>query len=165
VSDQLASHIAELLDRQAIADLISKYCDALDFRRWELLDDVFVPNLISHWPHGDAEGREVTVGYIKKAFTWLGATHHQAGNVAISFDADGGADVSTRMRCHHRGGDDRAHLFEESLAAFGFKAVKTSDGWRFGEITEQILVMLGDEDVFAGPAGSPTPLGQFDQGR
>lgn len=155
-----AGQVELLFDRLAIHDLVCKYCDALDLRQWELLDEVFTADLVSRWPHGGAQGRDVTVRYIQKAFTWLGATHHQVGNLRVDFDGDS-ADVAARFRCHHRGAGDRSHLFEESLALFTFKAVRTPGGWRFSEIEERILVMLGDEDVFAGPDGSPTPLGQM----
>lgn len=175
MSNDTTDRLQYLLDRDAINQLLCSYCDALDFRRWELLDNVFASDVISHFPTEDTEGsdpflvlhsRVDTVEFIRSAFTHLGPTHHQLGNFSVTIDGDA-ADVAVRVRAYHENKCDPS-LFEESLATFTGTVKRTATGWLIVEFTERILIMLGGADAFAPTeatsgghsigTGAPTPM-------
>lgn len=58
------------------------------------------------------------------------------------------AEASARVRAYHVGAGDKAHLFEESLAAFEAKLIRTREGWRFSHFAEPLFVILGTQEVF-----------------
>jgi len=150
MDNDFAAQLKYLVDKDEIHQLLCRYCDALDFRRWEMLDDVFTPTIRAFWPTEEViEGREENIAWIKRAFVYLGATHHLISNMVVNIDGDT-ASTECRVRAYHAGGDDRG-LFEESLATFSAKACRTPAGWRINEFTETIAIMLGTEEVFAPP--------------
>lgn len=140
--------IGALLDRVELQELFNRYCDALDRRRFEDLQDVFTEDVVTEWPRDRTSvGREATIGHIVTAFQALGPTHHHVGNLSTALDGDR-ARASVRVRAYHAGSGDLAHLFEESLAAFEAHAVRTADGWRFDRWSETIYIVLGTREVF-----------------
>jgi SnoaL-like domain len=148
-------------DRLAIYDLFVRYADALDYRRWELLDDVFTEDVVSVWPTGSRlAGRQALIELIQRHFAGIGATHHLMGNFSLALE-NGLATASVRMRAYHAGAGERAELFEESLGTFDGRARRTPDGWRFEHFSEAIFVVLGSYEVFGLPGGLTTndPVG------
>ncbi|MFG2777854.1 nuclear transport factor 2 family protein [Streptomyces prunicolor] len=135
-------------DRLEILDLFHRYADALDFKRWDDLDDLFTEDVASEWfgVHR-IDGREQVVGFIRDLVGKVGRTHHMIGNFRVSFTGDA-ARAAVRVRAYHEGAGDKAGLFEESLAAFEVEAVRTGDGWRFSRFSEPLFVMLGTQEVF-----------------
>jgi hypothetical protein len=134
--------------RLEVRQLFIRYCDALDHQRWELLEDVFAPDVVTTWAMGTtSNGREETVGYITRHWIGLGRTHHIIGNFDVEFD-DSAANATVRLRSYHSGAGSRSELFEESLCALNARAVLTPSGWRFDRFAQDIYVMLGTTDVF-----------------
>jgi len=137
-------------DRLEIFDLFHRYADALDFKRWADLDDLFTEGVASEWfgVHR-VDGREQVVGFVRDLVGKVGRTHHMIGNFRVSFTGDT-ARAAVRVRAYHEGAGDKAGLFEESLAAFEVEAVRTrtGGGWRFSRFSEPLFVMLGTQEVF-----------------
>lgn len=146
--------LRRLLDRAALGDLLSRYCDALDLRQWSLLEDVFTPEVMTHWPAGteerggaefSIEGRDAVVGWLARIFEAFGPTHHMISNVVVELERDR-AQVACRVHAHHVAEVAGRRLFEESLARFSGAARRTADGWRFETFRESIAIALGDAD-------------------
>ncbi len=140
--------IQELADRQKITDLFNAYVDALDYKRWADLDDMFVPEATASWFQNQwsQTGRAEVIAFIR---SWVEdvKTHHILGNYTISIDGDR-AKGSCRVRAHHAGVGERAHLFEETLGVFSGDLVRHGGQWRFTHFCEELFVMLGSFDVF-----------------
>jgi ketosteroid isomerase-like protein len=141
-----------LTDREAIAELFNRYADALDFKRWDLLEEVYTEDATGDFPpHFRLEGRAAIIDFVR---TVLGteeiATHHMWGNLSVSVDGDT-AQAAVRMRAYHGGVGRREGLFEESLGTFSGRFRRTPSGWRCCQFEEQILVMLGGAEVFELP--------------
>lgn len=145
--------------RLAVYDLFVLYADALDYRRWELLEEVFSADVTSAWPMGEVlEGREQMVELIQRHFAEIGPTHHLMGNFSARSD---GEEIlaSVRIRAYHSGAGERADLFEESLGSFDARARPTADGWRFVHFSEEVFVALGSYEVFGLPGELRTGAG------
>jgi 3-phenylpropionate/cinnamic acid dioxygenase small subunit len=87
---------AEVEMRMDIADLLSKYAQALDTRDWVLLASCFEQTAWADYGGlgGRQEGNAAIVAYCRAALEPLDATQHQITNVRIDFRAD-----PVRSRC------------------------------------------------------------------
>ena len=151
------NEVRNLLDRTEVHDLFCRYSDALDLRKWELLDDFFTPDAMAYFPTGIEEqelketaiqGREEIVSWLRNVFEDFGPTHHMISNLALSVDGDVGS-TTCRVRAYHVAVIGDRRLFEESLARFSGTVRRTSQGWRFEEFRESIAIALGDPDELA----------------
>ncbi|PRX64585.1 SnoaL-like protein [Cohnella sp. SGD-V74] len=135
-------------DRAEIFDLFNLYADALDYKRWDMLQELFTEDVTTDW-FGvyQVNGRKEVIAYISELVGKVGNTHHILGNYTAKINGDT-AEASARVRAYHVGAGDKAHLFEESLAAFEAKLIRTKEGWRFSHFAEPLYVMLGTQEVF-----------------
>jgi hypothetical protein len=147
--------------RQDHADLIHRYCHALDTRDWDLLaslftkDAVFVARMVTAGKPGpdDAHvvGRGAIVAKISHIWELLGSTHHMVSNHMLSAADDGlSASGSCYVRAHHASASDRPAMFEESLGRFDFETVLIDAAWRIRRWEENIFAILGTPEVFGG---------------
>jgi hypothetical protein len=146
--------LTQLEDRLEIIDLFNRYADALDHRRWSNLNDLFTDDVTTDWfETHQVNGRTQAVAFITDLVGKVARTHHILGNHRVTIQGDT-ATASARVRAYHVGDGDKAHLFEESLASFEARAVRTPSGWRFAHFAETLFVMLGTQEVFglADPA-------------
>jgi len=140
--------LAQLVDRQAIADVFNRYVDALDYKRWGDLDEMIEPDATASWFQNQwsQSGRVEIVRFIR---SWVEdvKTHHILGNYTATVQGDS-AQGSCRVRAHHAGVGERSHLFEETLGVFSARFIRRDDVWRIVHFNEELLVMLGTFDVF-----------------
>ncbi|MGH6617338.1 nuclear transport factor 2 family protein [Sphingomonas sp.] len=145
--------LQELIDKQAITDLFNAYVDALDYKRWSDLDDMFVPEATASWFQNQwsQSSRDEIIAFVRSWVEEVG-THHILGNYTATINGDR-AKGACRVRAHHAGVGDRAHLFEETLGVFSGDLVRQDSKWRFTHFTEELMVMLGTFDVFGDREG------------
>jgi hypothetical protein len=81
------SSLQELLDRQALAELVACYSRAIDRRDFALLHSLYLPEAIHD--HGGLfrGGRDAFVAWLSTAMQG-GATHHLVGNTLFAIDGD-----------------------------------------------------------------------------
>lgn len=79
--------VQELLDRQAITDLIYNYCRGVDRCDRELLDTVFWPDATVDHPPFKGSAKDFCDGAIALT-SMLSAALHQVGNLLIEIDGD-----------------------------------------------------------------------------
>jgi SnoaL-like domain len=140
--------LAQLADRQAITDVFNRYVDALDYKRWSDLDLMLEPDATASWFQNQwsQSGREEIIKFIR---SWVEEvkTHHILGNYTATINGDT-AEGSCRVRAHHAGVGERAHLYEETLGVFSARFIRRGDEWRIVHFNEELMVMLGTFDVF-----------------
>jgi ketosteroid isomerase-like protein len=88
VDDATARFISELADRQAINEVLIRYCRAVDRLDMELLASVYHPDAIDD--HGDWVGDAPTFVSRAKHFMTkhFEATQHRLSNITIELDGD-----------------------------------------------------------------------------
>jgi len=130
VADQLA-------DRQAIVDLTIAYSYALDDRRFDDLDDVFVPDATAElgWL---LEGRDAIKDRIRNALVPLDASHHLVATHQVRFDGDRATGRCYLQAQHVRVDADGGPLFMVG-GRYEDRYVRSPDGWR---IEHRSLVVL-----------------------
>ena len=148
---------------QANVDLMNAYAHALDMRDWDLFASLFTQDTsfaMREWAENavpkdwsfEIKGREALVAMIKGILDGLSATHHFLSNYVVNPAPDGlSAKASCYLRAHHVGNRERSHLFEESLGRFDFETVVEQGAWKIRRMEENIFIMLGTADAFAGP--------------
>ena len=135
-------------DRAEIFDLFNRYADALDYKRWDMLQGLFTEDVTTDWfgVH-QVNGTQEVIAYISELIGKVGNTHHIFGQLQGKLRRRYGRSIGTRSRLSRRSGD-KGHLFEESLAAFEAKLIRATEGWRFSHFAEPLYVMLGTQEVF-----------------
>lgn len=145
--------LQEISDRMEIGDLIVDYAMAIDGSDWDALDDLFVPDArIDYTATGGIAG---SLGEIK-AFLPEGLRHftsfqHLTTTSKIVVDGD----VATgRTICHNpmtlTGRDGTPQTMTVGLW-YVDRFVRTPDGWRFAERSEELSYMANLPDGFTGP--------------
>jgi hypothetical protein len=137
----------ELADRQAIVDLTIAYSFALDERRFDDLDDIFLPDATAElgWP---LEGRDAIKDRIRDALVPLDASQHLVATHQVHVDGD-----RATGRCYLQAQHLRASAEGGSSFMVGGRYedpfVRTADGWR---IAHRALIVLWTD-------GNPAVLG------
>lgn len=142
--------VHEVLDQQAIADVAIRYCWALDENRWELLDDVFMPDATAHLGSADLlDGREAIVGRCSAALTPLDDSQHIVSNHQVTIDGD-----TATHRCYLH-----AQHIRRSAAAgphyvvagrYVDRFVRTDAGWRIVHRDLEVMWTEGNVAVVRG---------------
>lgn len=151
---------------QANVDLMNAYAHALDTRDWTLFASLFTPDTsfaMREWVENavpgewafEIKGRDDLIANLKGIWDGLTATHHMLSNYVVAPAPDGNsARASCYLRAHHVGNRERSHLFEESLGRFDFETVLDNGSWKIRRMEENIFIMLGTAEAFAGPPPS-----------
>ena len=89
-----------LAARAEIADVVHRYCHAIDRRRWWLMDSVFHDDATYRFGPIEGSWREF-VAQAQALVDPLGPTHHQVSNILADLDGDR-AQVETYLTAYHR---------------------------------------------------------------
>jgi hypothetical protein len=140
-----------LADRLAVADVIVRYFELVDSKRWDDMHEVFTEDTTARWTADNViVGREGVVGAMRhmSGSAEIMTYHHVAAMTPV-IDGDR-AEVVARVRAMHHGVGPREGKFYESLGIQPTSLVRTSDGWRIKHHDWVIAVKLGSmEDLFA----------------
>ena len=135
-------------DRQAIIELTTAYCWALDTRSWDDLDDVFTPTATAELG-GTYSGIEAIKDRVSTVLTPLDASQHMVSTHQVRVDGDRATGRCYLQAQHVRSGRSwRAH-------AAGRRALRRpsscgpADGWR---IVDRVLTVVWTD-------GNPAVLG------
>jgi len=136
--------IDTILDRQAIADLLTEYCRALDLMDLEAIAKVFTADcrveygpeerLTSHGAAGVAKSLE-------RMWRWARTSHHLS-NIQIEFEgADAARAISYVIAWHERPDGSTATV----LGQYHDGLRRQAEGWR---IAERRMLMNGNTEGF-----------------
>ena len=137
----------QLADRRALVDLTIAYSYALDDRRFDDLDDVFLPAATAELGR-PLEGRDAIKDRIRDALVPLDASQHLVATHQVRLDGDRATGCCYLQAQHVRAGTDGGSLFMVG-GRYEDRYVRTADGWR---IARRALVVLWTD-------GNPAVLG------
>jgi hypothetical protein len=136
---RLERQVAELTDRNEIADLVYRLGAFLDARRFDEMRSLVVEEATVRTPGGTAEGREALIAQARRNHQPDEPTQHVITNPIIELDGDR-AKVRANLVVNFAAPAGR----EESLPAsprkyslgetYQFDVVRTSEGWRFSSV-------------------------------
>ena len=139
-------------DLADIHQLINRYSVAMDMRRWELFDDVFLPdaeiiiNGSRFWPAWRG------VALIREAIELCDYTQHINASTLVEFESEDRATGTTSVHAWHRSASDGKTL--ENLGRYHDLYVRTPAGWRIARRDERVPITSSGEDTFFAPIGA-----------
>ena len=140
-------------DREEIIAALDRYAEALDGRRWELLERVFTPDLDYDFVAWHAHSLADALPHIRGALDGCGPTQHLLGNYRVTLDGDT-ATSAVYVRAFHLGvGAAQGKTFEMG-GEYRDEWVRTGEGWRSRRRTVKVLFAVGDPAVL-GPGSPP----------
>ncbi len=152
-----ASDAVRLADRAQISELLSRYCSMVDDKRIsaDIVAATFTPDGRYVLPNGVAVvGPEAITAQKIKSFSRFRGTHHVTSDHIIEFDGDTARLRANMIAMHLWSADvsDPMSLQSHFVAGGVFEAivVRTTDGWRFSELSTRIVWRTG--------AGLPAPV-------
>jgi len=130
--------LEDIADRLEIQDLLVSYSHAIDFQRWDELDDVFTPDAhIDYTVFGGPKGSYPEIKeYLRTTMPMFSAYYHMVSTSKIEVDGDTATGVTI---CHNPmvlGEGENEHIFVCGLW-YKDKYVRTPDGWRIAERVEE----------------------------
>ena len=136
-----ASSLQELLDRQALRELMVRYYRAVDRRDWEALKSVFAPDAHLNYNNGtfDGQGVERIIEFIKPVARSR-ASMHFMGQQSVELQGDSARmetyGIANGVRARESGGPERtggqALRYQDQL-------VRTPAGWR---VKARVMVVI-----------------------
>jgi 3-phenylpropionate/cinnamic acid dioxygenase small subunit len=129
----------ELSDRFEIQNLLVVYCDAIDSRDWQALDDVFTSDVIIDYSAvGGAKGNltEIKI-YLEKALAKFPTYQHMLGLPRITITGD---TATARTICFNPmviDKDGAQHVFFVGIW-YVDKLRRTAKGWRISQRVEEL---------------------------
>ena len=127
----------ELSDRFEIQDLLVAYCDAIDRRQWDALDDIFTPDaIIDYTEAGGAKGTLETIKpYLERGLQPFAAMQHMLGLPLIKIEGDQATARTTVYNPMVLEKDGHPHVFFVGLW-YRDELVRTDQGWRISKRSE-----------------------------
>ena len=136
-------------ERWEIVRVLDRYAEALDQRRWELLDQVFAPDLEFDFGEWVVRSRADAVKAIRSYLDGCGPTQHLLGNYRIEIDGDT-ATSSCYVRAFHIGVAAAEGKTYEMGGEYRDELRRTEQGWRSGRRKGLLFWEVGSRDVL-GP--------------
>jgi len=147
----MPDRVAELLDKQEIQELVTRYGAALDDRDWQRLEGCFVADGSARYGAAGAfqEGFAAIEAMCRGILEKLDASHHLIGNASVELDGD-----EARCRClfqaqHLRHAADGGPLY--LLGGEYHDLLRRTDaGWRIQQREIRVVWQDGNPAVLAG---------------
>lgn len=129
----------KMSDRLEIQDLLTSYCDAIDSRNWNALDDIFTPDaIIDYTEAGGAKGtlEEIKL-YLDKALKPFSGMQHMLGLPMIKITGDEASSRTILFNPMVIEKEGNPNVFFVGLW-YRDKLVRTSKGWRIQSRHEEL---------------------------
>lgn len=132
-------------DHDAIVRLTHDYCWALDTCEWDLLRDVFTPDVEADLGAGGQHGVDEVIARVSSALSHLDASQHNVSTHQIDIDGDTATGRCNLIAQHVRKGTDGGDNFVVG-GIYHDRYVRTPAGWR---ISGRTLVTVWTEGNYA----------------
>ncbi|MGI5159149.1 nuclear transport factor 2 family protein [Microbispora sp. CA-102843] len=131
VNEDRSTRHLPLQDRLDIAELLARYCFALDDRDWGLLEQVFTEDAAAEYGlAGHPRGLPAIVEVVRASLEPLDASQHFVGTSLVEATGAGEAKGRTYLIAQHiRHGTPGGDLYTIA-GTYVDRFVRTRDGWR-----------------------------------
>jgi hypothetical protein len=127
--------LRELLDKQAIAELLYAYAEAIDRRDSNLLETVFTEDCQLHYGAYDHPASVLIQAWRSDRPPALLMTHHLYGNIVVRFHDRHHARSITYFSAQHRASHGGQIMDEMVRGRYLDRLIKQDGRWRFAERT------------------------------
>lgn len=129
----------EISDRFEIQDLLARYCEMIDSREWDSLDDIFTPDAVIDFTQaGGIKGSLTEVKpYLDRAMKQFPGYQHMIGLPVIKIDGDAATSRVILFNPILTQKDGAQQVFFVGLW-YCDKLSRTADGWRITHRHEEL---------------------------
>lgn len=139
------AELRALVDRQAIADLLSEYAACVDDHDWQGLSErVFCENVVCHYEgFGVFEGRDAVLAFLDESMKPIAASQHLLSNLQVALHGDTArtrVKLWARLVQPQREGELRItegatyhHVVERGASGWRIRELKLKSIWRVEE--------------------------------
>ncbi len=141
-----------LLDKEAIRELRYKFAEALDYKNWSLLEDLFLEELDTDFTVWGVPPRKATRAELINSFKHPQSreglkTQHIFSNFRITVEGDTATSKFYQLAQHYIQGFQGGEEFF-LRAEYSDKLVRTEAGWKISGVTlAAIFYMTGNPDL------------------
>ena len=135
-----------LEDRIEIVGVLDRYAEALDSRRFELLEQVFAPEVDFDFGEWRVRSLAEAVATIRTYLDGCGPTQHLQGNDRVEVDGDR-ARSRVYVRASHLGVGSAAGRTYEMAGEYADELRRTPQGWRSFARRGRVFFELGSREV------------------
>jgi 3-phenylpropionate/cinnamic acid dioxygenase small subunit len=158
----MEAELRELLEKQAIAELLYAYAEGIDRRDHELLETVFAEDCQLHYGAYDHPARVLSDTWRADQPSPFLMTHHLYGNIVVRFHGADRARSVTYFFAQHRA-RHQGRIMDEMVRGRYLDRLKKSDGrWRFAERTivfDWSKITPADDTHWWDAPGNPAKVG------
>lgn len=131
--------LQEMSDRLEIQDLLARYCEAIDARDWNVLDDIFTADaIIDYTAAGGAKGNlSETKAYLERALKQFSGMQHMLGLPVIKITGDKAISRTIAFNPMIVERDGQPHTFFVGIW-YCDELLRTEDGWRIAHRREEL---------------------------
>jgi hypothetical protein len=144
--------LTELLDRQAVGDVVSRYATGVDMRDWSAFRSCFCDEVeidFSSWSGAPARTLPADdwVAGVRVGLSVFDATQHISANQSIALEGDRASCVSYVQAVHVLRGDGEGGVFVLG-GYYTNHLVRTEAGWKIRSCRLTVTWTQGDRGVF-----------------
>lgn len=144
-----------LLDKHAIEQVYIRYCELIDAKDFDRLDEVFTSDTVGEYKGYDNVTRSLAellaaMHHNLGAGSNCGATHHNVGNFRIRVDGDR-AEAKVHYYAVHRGLGPFEGALYSMWGQYSDVLVRTAAGWRVQHRQYAIFLTEGPAGVTSRP--------------
>jgi hypothetical protein len=154
--------LRELIDKQAIAELLYAYAQGIDRRDSNLLETVFTEECQLHYGAYDHPARVLIDSWRANRPPAFLMTHHLYGNIAVRFHGADRARSITYFFAQHRAKHEGRIMDEMVRGRYLDRLIKQDGRWRFAERTlvfDWSKIAPADSTNWWDAPGSPAKVG------
>lgn len=140
----LPDRLRELADRLEITDLISRYGQIADEKRFADSRSCCTEDIVAEYQFGRAEGVDVLAHYGHQALDIFERTQHIISNVLIDLAGDSAVVRANLLAVHIQHAADPGTHFDVG-GRYRFEVVRTPPGWRISRLRCDVLWSRGDD--------------------
>lgn len=148
---------AELIDRQEIEALYVRYCEIVDTKTFDRMDEIFTADCVGDYSQALGEGvispnRASLIASMHANLgpaSSCGATHHNVMNFRIAGDGDQ-ATAKVHYYAVHRGRGAWEGALYSMWGQYADDLIRTVDGWRVARRVYTVALTEGPAAVVAG---------------
>jgi uncharacterized protein (TIGR02246 family) len=143
---ELDGDLRQLIDRQAVTDLLVRYVLALDSHDWEAVAGCFAPDAVFLHPGGQVEGPAAIVSRARAALEPLDGSQHLLGSISVTVDGDAARATSYFHAQHVRAGAPGGDLYVIA-GTYRDRLRRDAGGWVIVERAQDYSWRSGNPEV------------------
>jgi hypothetical protein len=147
----IPDQLHELADRIEITDLISRYGQIADEKRFEDSRSCCTEDIVAEYHFGRAQGVDVLARYGRQALGAFERTQHIISNVLIDLAGDSATVSANLLAVHIQRAEDPVTHFDLG-GRYRFEVVRTPQGWRISRVRFDVLWSHGNDPRELAPS-------------